>query len=220
MIAAVGMMTASVSMGNLILNGGFDDEGTAGESSAAFWGDDSEADGVTHGRSHDAGIARSDEFAGTGRDWVMRLQEPHFEHGPVEVWQQHVVGAGLGGQTLIFSGDFHLSAGGGFPDSPRAELRFLDGDNNWIDGNELNLELWAELGNNRNTWATLSDSVVAPENAEAWRVTFSSGIGPHALAVDNVSVIPEPGTAGMLVLSALGALGVKRLRRLKRGYEA
>ena len=84
----------------------------------------------------------------------------------------------------------------------------------------MNLGLGTALDGNRDTWVTLSDSVVAPANAEAWRVTFSSGAGEWALAVDNVSVIPEPGTAGILVLSALGALGIRRLRRLKRDYEA
>ena len=216
MLAMVaGLFVASTAMGNWVLNPSFDDEGDLGGTwSAEFWGDGATAPGVLHARTD--GTWRDDSFSGAGRDWVMQLEEQGFELPGGEVWQQHTVGESLGGQTLTFSGDFYLhgGAGGG---ALTAELGFFDSTATWITDAELLLDL-SGLWDNRDTWFTISDSVVAPANAEAWQVTLRSttwgDAGDRMLAVDNVSVIPEPGTIGMLALGLLGIAGLRR--RMKK----
>ncbi len=57
-----------------------------------------------------------------------------------------------------------------------------------------------------------------------WTI-FVADMNPHGKAtLDSwglrVTVIPEPGIAGLFLVTALSALGVRRIRRMKRGYEA
>lgn len=219
MIAAMcGLFVASTAMGNWILNPSFDDEGDGGGSwSAAFWGDgstDPESTYHSSGRS-DFANWRNDDFD-PDRAWTMNLAE--WTDNPDEsnqsyVWQRHEIGPSLNNLPVVFSADFHLADNveGG---ATEAELGWFDSEGDWIDEAEVFIDL-SDMWDTRDTWHTLSWSGNAPANAEGFQVTLKTstwidGAGDGIMSVDNVSVIPEPGTMALMGLGLFGLLGLRR----------
>lgn len=220
LVLGLALMASSALAQEMLLNPSFETEGDGGGSwSAQFWGDGATASGVTHGRSGAANW-RSDEIVASDGTWVIMLEEQGFELPFGEVFQKHFIGESLGLMELTFSADFYLFAGandGGNATSVlKAELGFFDESDTWMEGSQLLLNL-SNVNDNRGEWITVSDSVTAPEGARAFQVTLASGTwgdeNNRMLAVDNVSVIPEPGTMALLVLGLAGIAGLRRRLR-------
>ncbi len=187
MMAAVGVMTASMAMGNWVLNPGFEEHEVDETWNPSNW------------TIAGSGVWRNDANPNSG-DWHLSIdanQDPAAD--------QFVFNLGDFAGQEIFLSVWWAGVGG-------------DGGNLFIGMNERDSgENF--LANHESTFLFASDGVyqqyttsfVADEDMEIVEVYFRTDeVDGRRFDIDDVSLIPEPGTMGLL---AIGLMGVAALRR-------